>query len=120
MSGEDRRRSPRAVSRCLVGYARRLDVARFAVLGIGTTLDISTGGIKVLVHETLPERSRLEIELVLDGRPARIDEARVLRVAARRDGTYEVAARFERASDEARRTIAIYVGERVDARRSAA
>src|SRR5688572_8688912 len=111
MHGEERRRSPRAAARCLVGYARRLDVTRFAVLGIGSTLDVSAEGIKLRVHEAIPERSRVELELVLGGRAARIDEARVLRVASRLDGSYEVALQFERASHASRAAIASYVQE---------
>lgn len=103
-----------------MGYARRLDAARFAVLGVGATLDVSTGGLKLIVHEAIPERSRLELELVLDGRPARIEEARVLRVTARRDETYEIATRFERVSHDTRATIAAYVMARSAARRAAA
>jgi hypothetical protein len=100
-----------------MGYARRLDVARFAILGVGTTIDISTGGIRFTAHEMLFERARVELELVLDGRPARIEEARVLRVASRRDGTFEVAARFEEAGHASRSTIAAFVEERLMARR---
>lgn len=103
-----------------MGYARRLDVTRFAILGVGTTIDISSSGIRFVAHETLFQRARLEIDLVLDGRPARITEARVLRVAQRRDGTFEVAARFEEASHSARSTIAAFVEERFMERRPAA
>lgn len=120
MSAEDRRRSPRAVARCLVGYARRLDVTRFAVLGVGSTLDISTGGIRLLVHEAIPEHSRLELELVLDGAAVSIREARVLRITPREDGAYELAARFEQATHPARATIASYVDQRLPEKRRAA
>jgi hypothetical protein len=111
MNAQERRRSPRATARCLAGYARRLDVNRFAVLGIGTTLDVSVDGIRLLAHEAIPERSRLEIDVVLDGRQARIEEARVLRCTSRTDGTYEVAARFERIPHASRVAIAAYVAE---------
>jgi hypothetical protein len=120
MSVEERRRSPRAVARCLVGYARRLDVRRFAVLGVGSTIDVSVDGIKLLVHESIPEHSRLELELVLDGHDARIEEARVLRVTARPDGAYEVAARFEKTTHGSRAAIATYVQARAAQKRHAA
>jgi hypothetical protein len=120
MSGEERRRSARAEARCLVGYARRLDVNRFAILGVGSTLDVSSGGIRFVAHEAIPERSRLELEIVLDGRPASIEEARVLRVTPRRDGSYEIAARIELASHASRAVIAGYVGERRAAKPEAA
>ena len=104
----------------MVGYARRLDVTRFAVLGVGSTLDVSVDGIKLVVHEPIPERSRLELELVLDGRDARIAEARVLRVSSRPDGAYEVAARFEKADHGSRSAIASYVNDRTAQGRKAA
>lgn len=103
-----------------MGYARRLDVTRFAYLGVGATLDLSRDGIRFVAHEGIPERSRLELELVLDGRPARVDEARVLRVSALRDGTYEIAAHFERVAHGSQRTISSYVEERRSENRSAA
>jgi hypothetical protein len=118
VSGEERRRSPRVAARCLVGYARRLDVRRFALLGVGTTIDVSEAGIRLIVHEAVLDRSRLELQLVLGGRPARIDEARVVRVKALPGGLYEVGARFEQVSRKTRATIAEYVEDNL-ARRAA-
>jgi len=118
VSGEERRGSPRVAARCLVGYARRLDVKRFALLGVGTTIDVSETGIRLIVHEAVLDRSRLELQLVLGGRPARIEEARVVRVKALQNGLYEIGARFDQASRKARATIAEYVEDHL-ARRAA-
>ena len=106
-----------------MGYARRLGPSaekRFSLLGIAATVDVSADGIRFLAHDIIPERSWLELEVVLDGWAARVEQARVVRVASRRDGTFDVAAHFEQCSETARGTIMGYVAERLVERRSAA
>jgi len=103
-----------------VGYARRLDVERFAVLGIGSSIDVSMGGARLLVHETVPLRSRLELNLVLDGREACIDTARVVRAEAVHEGAHEIAVQFEQLSRRAAAAIAAFVDARLLEKRSVA
>jgi hypothetical protein len=96
----------------MLGYARRIDSQRFSFLGIGSTVDISAGGLRFVAYELIPERAELEIELVLDGRPARIDGACVLRSLSQVDGTCEIAVSFEVLSLGARRTILAFIADR--------
>jgi hypothetical protein len=98
----------------MLGYARRLDHARFAVLGIGATVDVSCCGLRFLAFEAVPTKGRLDIQLVLDGRMARIRNARVVRTQARGDRTYEVAVEFLEADPETRAAIDGFVRERVE------
>jgi hypothetical protein len=111
----ERRKSPRAATSTMLGYARRLDRVRFAVLGIGSTIDLSTLGLRFLAYELIPEESRLELSLVLDGRPARVADARVVRVSSRADGSHEVAVEFAEIEPIAAAAIDAYVRDRLAA-----
>jgi hypothetical protein len=115
--GRERRTFPRARTRSLLGYARKLDHQRFAILGIGSSLDVSASGVRFVAHEAIPIDSRVELELVLDGRAAHVDDARVVRVAALRGGSYEVAVTFEKITPLAREVIRAHVDERIASQR---
>lgn len=108
----DRRAGTRVALGGMLGYARRLDHACFAVLGVGSALDLSRAGLRFVAYEAIPEGSRLDLELVLDGRPARVSGCRVVRVASRTAGSYEVAVEFEALAPLARITIERFVALR--------
>ncbi len=118
--GRERRTFPRARTRSLLGYARKLEHQKFAILGIGSSLDISASGARFVAHEAIPIDGRVEIELVLDGRPARVEDARVVRVAALRGGSYEVAVTFDKITPFSRETIRAFVDERLTQQRKKA
>lgn len=105
----ERRRSPRATLHTMLGYARRLDHGCFAVLGIGSALDVSRSGVRFVAYEAILEDSQLELQLSLDGRPARVAVGRVVRVESRGNGSFEVAVEFVELDPLARATLDRFV-----------
>jgi hypothetical protein len=77
-------------------------------LATGSTQDLSTDGAKLKLNRGLKKGERVGVTLHLDDGPVTV-KAEVLRQRARRDGSHEVAVRFEEAPGATRSRLVRYV-----------
>jgi hypothetical protein len=73
VSTNDRRHEPRIHSMNLVNVAQFDPDGFFAELGMGRTLDLSRGGLRLELTQPLPLRTLVSLSLVLDGSVADVE-----------------------------------------------
>ena len=63
---DDKRGSPRLHTIRLVAYARLVPGRPADAMGVGNTLDVSEGGLRMALYEPLAEGERVDLEFTVD------------------------------------------------------
>jgi hypothetical protein len=92
-NGDERRRTPRISSAWLVSYADYDAEQVLRSLGIGKTIDLSDGGLKVWCTETFRVPTDLDVDLALGDQILRV-RGRVVHAEEIEPGKYTMGIRF--------------------------